>query len=123
MTIAADVSTGKLPASRPSLAGDVTWRALERGLWVARRDGRHLGTVEHGRRFRASDAASEPIGVFRTFREAQAAVADPASVAPAAAHPHSLWSPAAVGPVLAAAALCAAAFASTARWAWTSFLL
>lgn len=66
------------PMSRQS-SGTVHWRALESGLWVARRDGRHIGSVQQGRRWVGSDAEGEPIGVFRTLREAQDAVADPAS--------------------------------------------
>jgi hypothetical protein len=50
---------------------------LRSGLWAARRDGRHLGTVEQGRRWTAVDADSERIGAFRTLAEAQAAVACP----------------------------------------------
>jgi hypothetical protein len=59
--------------------GEIRWRTLRTGLWAARRDDRHLGTVERGRRWLAVDADSEPIGRFRTLREAQAAVACPAS--------------------------------------------
>ena len=56
----------------------IRWRVLRSGLWAARRDGRHLGTVEQGRRWTAVDADSEPIGEYRTLAEAQAAVASPA---------------------------------------------
>ena len=59
--------------------GDVRWRALRTGMWAARRDDRHLGTVERGHRWLAVGADSEPIGRFRTLGEAQAAVAHPAS--------------------------------------------
>lgn len=58
---------------------DIRWRALRRGMWAARRDDRHLGTVEQGRGWLAVDADSEPIGRFRTLLEAQAAVASPTS--------------------------------------------
>ena len=64
------------PMRAPS-GSDVSWRALEAGLWVARRDGSHLGTVQPGRRWLAADADGEPIGTFRSFREAQLAVAGP----------------------------------------------
>jgi hypothetical protein len=63
--------------TEPALPEEVSWRALRTGLWAARRDDRHLGTVEQGRRWLALDADSEPIGRFRTLREAQAAVACP----------------------------------------------
>ena len=52
----------------------VRWRSLSPRHWVARRDGRHLGAIERGRRFLATDARSEPLGAYRTFAEAQAAV-------------------------------------------------
>ncbi|WP_375388528.1 hypothetical protein [uncultured Amnibacterium sp.] len=55
----------------------IRWRTLRRGVLAARRDGRHLGTVERGRRWLAVDAESEPIGRFRTLGEAQAAVVRP----------------------------------------------
>lgn len=58
---------------------EIRWRALRTGVWAARRDDRHLGTVERGRRWLAVDAESEPIGRFRTLGEAQAAVVCPAS--------------------------------------------
>jgi hypothetical protein len=51
------------------------WRATQKDLWVARRDGRHLGTVECGHRFLATDADGEPIGAFRTLDAAMGAVA------------------------------------------------
>ena len=50
------------------------WRATQKDLWVARRDGRHLGTVECGHRFLAIDADGEPIGTFRTLDAAMGAV-------------------------------------------------
>ena len=70
-----------LTASVPAVGNgeaDVVWRAMRDGAWAARRDGRHLGTVERGRRWIATDSDSELIGAYRTFREAQAAVAAPA---------------------------------------------
>ena len=110
MTIAA--------AAPGSLATDgVAWRALPSGLWVARRDGRHLGTVQKGRRWLATDLDGEPIGTFRSFREAQAAVVLPQPVqAPAARS-------SVVAPAVALAALGVAATASAAGWAWTAFLV
>jgi hypothetical protein len=113
MTIAAT----QFPA-RPmrSSSDDVSWRALSSGLWVARRDGRHLGTVQRGRRWLAADADSEPIGTFRTFAEAQAAVASPA--ASRAESPGRI----ALAPALVALGLCSAALASTAAWVWPTLL-
>ena len=78
-------------------------------MWAARRDDRHLGTVEQGRGWLAVDADSEPIGRFRTLLEAQAAVASPSG----------RRSPA--GPATAAAALSGAAttaFAAGIAMAW-----
>lgn len=106
MTIAVHASPG-----RPSDDG-VAWRALRRGLWVARVDGKHLGAVEHGRRWAASDADGEPIGAFRTFPEAQAAVADPA------AHRVPVRPGTAARPALVLLGLCAAVVVSTGGWAW-----
>jgi hypothetical protein len=83
---------------------DVVWRAMRDGAWAARRDGRHLGTVERGRRWIATDSDSELIGAYRTFREAQAAVAAPAA--------QRAPSPRSAAPRLMAALLVAAATAS-----------
>jgi hypothetical protein len=99
------------------LGSDVSWRALSASLWVARRDGRHLGTVQHGRRWLASDADSEPIGVFRTFSEAQTAVASPAS------RPAEVRGSALAGPALVVAVSLVAALGSAGLWAWTNLLL
>ena len=101
-----------------SLSADgVTWRVLTSGLWVARRDDRHLGTVQKGRRWLATDVDGEPIGTFRSFREAQAAVL----------LPHPPHAPAArssvIAPAVAVAALAVAAITSAAGWAWTAFLV
>jgi hypothetical protein len=89
----------------------IRWRVLRSGLWAARRDGRHLGTVEQGRRWTALDADSEPIGAFRTLAEAQAAVA----------HPGAHRAPvrrASAAPMLAAAVLAASAAALVAALPW-----
>lgn len=102
-----------LPTGRTTTDG-VAWRSLRRGFWVARRDGRHLGAVQHGRRWLATDADGDPIAAFRTFREAQAAVADPAG------HRAPLHRSGAVPSVLVVAGLLAAATASASGWAWTS---
>jgi hypothetical protein len=103
------------PAGLP--AGNVSWRALDAGLWVARRDGRHLGSVQPGRRWLATDAEGEPIGTFRSFREAQVAVGDPAS------HRAPVRRSGGVGPAAAVAVLGATALVSAAGWIWTAFLL
>ena len=89
----------------------IRWRVLRAGLWAARRDGRHLGTVEQGRRWTALDADSEPIGAFRTLAEAQAAVACPGSYrVPLRRYP--------CGSMLAAALLAASAAALLAALPW-----
>jgi hypothetical protein len=67
-------------ASVPSC---VEWRLLNRKLWVGRRDGRPVGTVEHGRRYLALGIDGETIGAYRTLEEAQAAVAAPEGRRPA----------------------------------------
>ncbi|MCU1474857.1 hypothetical protein [Amnibacterium sp.] len=58
---------------------DAVWRATQKDLWVARRDGRHLGTVECGHRFLATDADGEPIGAYRSLDEAMRAVTEQCS--------------------------------------------
>lgn len=55
----------------------VEWRELKRDLWAARRDGRHLGTVERGRGYLASGGDGEPLGRYRTLEAAMEAVAHP----------------------------------------------
>ena len=116
------ITTTQVPALPTSSSADdpsgadVSWRALSASLWVARRDGRHLGTVQRGRRWLASDAESEPIGAFRTFPEAQAAVASPAS-RPAAAR-----GPVLGGPLLAGTGVLLAALGSAGVWAWATLV-
>jgi hypothetical protein len=105
-----------LPMSGPTV-DEVSWRALRTGLWVARRDGRHLGTLEQGRRWLASDADGEPIGAFRSFREAQVAVAEPA------AHRVPLRESVTGAPAFAVAALVLAGIASAASWTWIALAL
>lgn len=90
--------------------GDVRWRALRTGMWAARRDDRHLGTVERGHRFLAVGADSEPIGRFRTLGEAQAAVTGPAAA------PLPVQHRADVGGGLLAVAISACAAAITVAW-------
>lgn len=93
------------PPAAPPVAADhrPVWRATQKDLWVARRDGRHLGTVECGRRFLATDVDGEPIGVYRTLEAAMRAVTEPGSRTRRRARPHHSW-----WPLLAAMAIAAA---------------
>jgi hypothetical protein len=119
MTITATQVPALQPASSRSdraAEGDVSWRALSADLWAARRDGRHLGTVQRGRRWLAAGADSEPIGVFRTFAEAQAAVASP-GVRPAGARRSRVDASALVVVSMLAGGAAAGA------WAWSTLLL
>jgi hypothetical protein len=111
MTIAAAA-----PVGFPTSDG-VAWRTLASGLRVARRDGRHIGTVQTGRRWLATGVDGEPIGTFRSLREAQAAVASPETARSSV--PRSSL----IAPTVAVAALAVTAIASAAGWAWTAFLL
>ncbi len=115
MTIALHAPLGR------SAADGATWRALRRGLWVARLDGKHLGTIEHGRRWVATDADGEPIGAFRSFREAQAAVADPA-LHRVPVRPAATTGPALTVVGLGVAALLCAGWAWAGGWAWAALL-
>jgi hypothetical protein len=118
MTIAAtQFPARQARSSADASCADISWRALSAGLWVARRDGRHLGTVQRGRRWLASDADSEPIGAFRTFSEAQAAVGDPTM------RPVDARGPRLGGPALAAAGLLVAAVASAGVWTWSALVV
>ena len=70
------------------------WRATQKDLWVARRDGRHLGTVECGHRFLATDADGEVIGTYRTLDAAMAAVTEQCSrIARARRRRERSWGP------------------------------
>ncbi|MGT2425223.1 hypothetical protein [Amnibacterium kyonggiense] len=110
MTMTATIQAG------PPADQTVCWRALDSGIWVARRSGRHLGSIERGRRWTAAGPEGEPLGAFRSLREAQAAVADPeAHRAPVRRGP----SGASVAPLVA---LGLAAVASASGWALTSLL-
>lgn len=55
----------------------VEWRCLARDLWVGRRNGRHAGTVERGRRYFATGPDGESLGTYCTLQQAMDAVADP----------------------------------------------
>ena len=72
-----------VPAAEAALSvqddRSAVWRATQKDLWVARRDGRHLGTVECGHHFLATDADGEPIGTFRTLDAAMTAVTEQCS--------------------------------------------
>jgi hypothetical protein len=84
---------------------DAVWRATQKDLWVARRDGRHLGTVECGHRFLATDADGEPIGAYPTLDSAMAAVTDQCSrIARARRRHERSWGPIPVVVTVAAAA-------------------
>jgi hypothetical protein len=86
------------------------WRATQKDLWVARRDGRHLGTVECGHRFLATDADGEPIGAYRTLEAAMAAVTEQcARTARARRRRERSWGPI---PVVVTVAVAAAAMFS-----------
>lgn len=98
-----------VPAARPEVLVDddrlVEWRATQKDLWVARRDGRHLGTVELGHRFLATDADGEPIGTYRTLEAARSAVMKQCSLKQRQQRRYRSWWPLAfVGTVSAAAA-------------------
>lgn len=67
-------------------APSTEWRQLGPLLWVARRDGRHVGTVERGRRFVLTDITGEAVGAFRTLAEAVAG-AEPTARATARPEP------------------------------------
>lgn len=54
---------------------DVEWRRLDRRLWAASRQGRPLGTVEHGRRYAALDVDGGTIGRYDGLETAMAALA------------------------------------------------
>jgi hypothetical protein len=54
---------------------DVEWRRLNRRLWAASREGRPLGTVEHGRRYVALDVDGGAIGRYDGLETAMAALA------------------------------------------------
>lgn len=120
MTIAAQMPTLSTASSRWTDDG-VSWRTLRSGMWAARRDGHHLGTIEQRRRWLASDADSEPIGRFRTFREAQAAVLDPAAHRSTPRRPSAAPALVVAGlgaAVVATAALTSTALAAAAGWVW-----
>jgi hypothetical protein len=104
------------PAAAPQVLADddrdVQWRATQKDLWVARRDGRHLGTVERGRRYLAFDTDGEPIGGYRTLDAACAAVVRQCSREHRAPRRHRSWGPLAfVGTVCLAAAAMLGAYA------------
>ncbi|MFD1722707.1 hypothetical protein [Amnibacterium endophyticum] len=58
----------------PARTAPAEWRRLGRFLWSGRRDGRPVGTIEHGRRFVVLGLEGDLLGRFRTLAEAQAAV-------------------------------------------------
>lgn len=88
------------------------WRCTAEGLWLARRDGRHLGSVERrsGARWFAFDQDSEPLGVHRHLAAAQGAVQDP-TIHRAPDRAALSW-----GPLLFVGAMTASAAALLAPW-------
>lgn len=52
----------------------VTWRPLGPRLWVGRRGDEHLGVVERGRRYSATDAEGRLVAEARTLDAAQSAL-------------------------------------------------
>jgi hypothetical protein len=58
----------------PAQPSDVVWRQLRPRLWVGRVDDEHLGMVERGRRFSATDPAGDVHRGYRTLQAAQAAL-------------------------------------------------
>jgi hypothetical protein len=113
------VMTIAMTPAGPPADPAVSWRALESGVWVARRAGRHLGSVQRGRRWSAADGDGEVIGAFRTFGEAQAAVADPEAHRTRAV---GTAGTSGAAPVVAFTAFAVAALVSASGWALTSLL-
>jgi hypothetical protein len=63
-----------MTALLPRAPSDVVWRRLRPQLWVGRADNEHLGTIERGRRFTATDTAGRMQGGYRSLQAAQAAL-------------------------------------------------
>ena len=57
------------------------WQRQQQHLWVGRRGGMPLGTIEQGRRFTAVSTDGVAIGRFTTLAAAQRALLQPASMA------------------------------------------
>jgi hypothetical protein len=83
---------------------DVVWRRLTRVVWVGRRDGRHLGMIERGHDYVATDGEGTVLGRYRDLAAAQAAFAlvQPSAAAieptaPSAAARGLLWALVVVG--------------------------
>jgi hypothetical protein len=49
----------------------VQWRRLTEFLWVGRRDGRHVGSIEHGHRYVVSDGEGVVVGRYRDLASAE----------------------------------------------------
>jgi len=82
----------------------LSWRELQKGLWVVRSDDRHVGIIERGRRFSVTDANETTTKGFPTFAHALDALGAPTKSAPAPA-------PASVGGRARSAALRSSALA------------
>ena len=97
-----------VPTAEPARPGQddprVVGRASHMDLGGARRNGRHLGTVECGHRFLATDADGEPIGAFRTLDAARAAVTEQCARARARRRRERSWGPIPVVVTVAVAA-------------------
>jgi hypothetical protein len=63
-----------MTALLPAPASVIVWRKLRPRLWAGRADGAHLGTIERGRRFTATDLDGDRHRGYRTLRAAQAAL-------------------------------------------------
>lgn len=105
MTVASPL---RMSAPTPDPEG---WRRLNRDLWVARRDGRHLGTVERGRRYIATDSDGGPLGTYRSLEAAMDAVTHPEGHRVAEAPAPRSWNGLVfVGTISAAAAMLLAVY-------------
>ena len=60
---------------------DVEWRRLTNVVWVGRRDGHHVGMIERGRAYVATDGEGVVLGRFRDLASAQASFSCPSASA------------------------------------------
>ena len=73
-------------------AAGYAWRELQKGLWVVRSEGRHVGIIEGGRRFSITDVHETTTKGFPTFAHALDALAgqvDTAEVGPSSGRSRS----------------------------------
>ena len=71
--------------AHPTPTVGLSWRELQKGLWVVRSDDRHVGIIERGRRFSITDANETTTKGFPTFAHALDALGAPTESAPAPA--------------------------------------